>query len=163
MKTQTILTPNLTNMKSIKITLNLIFVVLLTSCGNSSTENVSSVEQTPIVETEIKQKGTLTNFSKEDIARFAISSIMGQPSKTIKVKDENGLYILSYIRKSDSKKFDYKIKIDEDKVLWANLDGRWRDTGYDEKISFEEHDQTIKITQTFSDNSVDVKEFKKGE
>ena len=150
-------------MKSIKITLNLIFFVLLTSCGNSSTEKVSSVEQTPSVETEIKPKVTITNFTKEDIARFAISSIMGQPSKAIKVKEENGLYILSYIRKSDSKKFDYKIKIDEDKILWSNLDGRWRDTEHDEKINFEENAQTIKITQTFSDNSVDVKEFKKGE
>lgn len=151
------------NMKSIKITLNLIFVVLLTSCGNSSNKKVSSIEQTPSVENEIKPKDTLTDFSKEDIARFAISSIMGQPSKTIKVKEENGLYILSYIRKSDSKKFDYKIKIDEDKILWANLDGRWRDTEHDEKINFEENAQTIKITQTFSDNSVDVKEFKKDE
>lgn len=111
----------------------------------------------------LKLKGTLTNFSKGDIVRFAMSSIMGQPSKTIKVKVENGLYILSYIRKSDSKKFDYKIKIDGDKILWANLDGRWRDTEHDEKINFEENAQTIKIKQTFSDNSVDVKEFKKGE
>lgn len=150
-------------MKYLKITISLLFIILLTSCGNSATEKVSNLEQTPIVKTEIKQKGTLINFSKEDVARFAISSIMGQPSKTIKVREENGLYILSYIRKSDSKKFDYKIKIDDDKILWANLDGHWRDTEYDEKISFEENDQTIKITQIFSDNSVDVKEFKKGE
>lgn len=144
-----------------KLILNLIIVVLiLASCGNSSNEKAN---QMPIIETEKNQKGTLINFSKEDIARFAISSIMGQPSKTIKVKNENGLYILSYIRKSDSKKFDYKIKINEDKILWATLDGRWRDSEYDEKIRFEENGQTIKIIQTFSDNSVDVREFKKGE
>ncbi|MCY1533882.1 hypothetical protein D9M68_692330 [compost metagenome] len=153
----------MTKIKFMKITLSLIIAVLLTSCGNSSNEKISSEQQTPIGETEIKQKGTLINFSNEDVARFAISSIIGQPSKTIKVKTENGLYIVSYIRNSDSKKFDYKIKIDEEKILWANLDGRWRDTEYDEKISFEENDQTIKIIQTFSDNSVDIKEFKKGE
>lgn len=149
-------------MKAMKIILNLI-VVVLTSCGNSSNEKVSNEQQTPIVETEIKQRGILTNFSKEDVSRFAISSIMEQPSMTIKVKSENGLYIVSYIRKSDSKKFRYKIRIDGDKILWANLDGRWRNTEYDEKVSFEENGQTLKIIQTFSDNSVDIKEFKRGE
>jgi len=163
MKTQTKLMSNLTNKKFIQITLNLILFILLTNCRNPSTEKKTSAEQPPIVDTEIKQKGSLTIFSKEDIARFAISSIMGQPSKTIKVKDENGLFILYYIRKSDSKKFEYKIKIDQDKILLANLNGRWRDKEYDEKISFEENGQTIKIKQTFSDNSVDIKEFKKGE
>lgn len=150
-------------MKPKKLILNLIIVILLSSCGNTSNEKALNEQKSPIVETNKKDKVSLKNFSNEDVARFAISSIMGQPPKTIKVKNENGSYILSYIRKSDSKKWDYKIKIDEDKITWATLDGRWRDTEYDEKISFEENGQTIKIIQKFSDNSVDIKEFKKGE
>lgn len=152
-------------MKSIKFILHLIVITSFTSCGNSTTTNeqVSSEQQTPIVKAEKPQKDTLTDFSNEDVARFAISSIMGQPSKTIKVKNENGLYVVSYIRKSDSKKFDYKIKIDEEAIVWANLDGRWRDSEYDERISFEESDNKLKIIQTFSDGSVDIKEYKKGE
>lgn len=107
----------------------------MTSCGNPSTTNE---QHTLVVEEEIPKKITLTNFSNEDVARFAISSIMSQPSKTIKVKNDNGLYFVSYVRKSDSKKFDYKIKIDGESIVWASLDGRWRDSEYDEKIDFEE-------------------------
>ena len=152
-------------MKSMKYITLLAIVASLTSCGNSTTtkEQISSEQKTPIIETEKPQKGVLTNFSKEDVARFAISSIMGRPSKSIKVKTENGLYILSYIREFDSQKFEYKIKIDEENIVWANLDGRWRDKEYDEKISFEENNQTLKIKQIYSDNSVGIEEFKKGE
>lgn len=38
---------------------------------------------------------------------------------------------VSYIRKSDSQKFSYKIKFDGNKILWANIDGRWRNSEYD--------------------------------
>jgi len=152
-------------MKSIKLILHLIVIAFLTSCGNPTTTNkqVSSEQQTPVVKAEKSPKSMLTNFSNEDVARFAISSIMGQPSKTIKVKNENGLYVVSYIRKSDSKKFDYKIKIDKETIVWASFDGRWRDSEYDERISFEESDNKLKIIQTFSDGSVDIKEYNKGQ
>lgn len=148
-----------------KFILLLIVLVYSTSCGNSPTTNeqVLSEQQTPIVRPEEKQKAILIDFSNEDVARFAISSIMGQPSKTIKVTNENGVYLASYIRKSDSKKFDYKIRIDGESIVLANLDGRWRDTEYDERIIFEEHDHKLKIIQTFSDGSVDIKEYLKGE
>ena len=78
-------------MKSLTFIILLTIVASLTSCGDSTTTNeqVSSEKQTPIIETEKLQKGILTNFSKEDVARFAISSIMGQPSNSIKVKNEN--------------------------------------------------------------------------
>ena len=152
-------------MKSINIFLLSIIVASLTNCGNSSTttEQVSTDNQTTIAETDKTEKAELKNFSKEDVARFAISSIMGQPSKKIKVRLENGLYYVSYVRKSDSKKFDYNIKINGSTIVWANIDGRWRDGEYDERISFEETDNKLKITQTFSDGSGDTKEFNKGE
>jgi len=151
-------------MKSIKIIFLSTIIAALTSCGGSSstTEQVSIDQQTPIAETS-KPEVQLKNFTKEDVARFAMSSIMGQPSKTIKVRLENELYYVSYVRKSDSQKFKYKIKIDGKTIVWANIDGRWRDGQYDERISFEESDNKLKITQIYSDGSVDTKEFKKGE
>ena len=152
-------------MKPIQIILFSIIIASLTSCGDSSktTEKVSSGQQTPVVETDKPKKVNLTNFSKEDVARYAMSSIMGQPSKKIKVRIENGLHYVSYVRKSDSKNFNYKIKFDGRTIVWANVDGRWRDSEYDERISFEESDNELKIIQTFSDGSVDIKEYKKGE
>jgi hypothetical protein len=163
------------------------FIASLTSCGNSSTseqvaneqqkqvaneqqkqvaneqqKQVANEQQKQVVKTEPKRK-SLTNFTNEDVARFAISSLMGQPSKTVKVQLKNGLYYVSYVRKSDSKKFDYKIKIDGNNIVWANIDGRWRDSEYDERISFEENNNKLKIIQTFSDGSTDIKEFDKGQ
>jgi hypothetical protein len=151
-------------MKSIKTIFLSIIIAALTSCGGSSstTEQVSNDQQKPIAETT-KPEGELKNFTKEDVARFAISSIMGQPSNKIKVRLENELYYVSYVRKSDSQKFNYKIKIDGKTIVWASIDGRWRDEQYDERISFEENENKLTITQIYSDGSVDAKEYKKGE
>jgi hypothetical protein len=152
-------------MKPTKFLLFSFLIASLTNCGDSSTttEQISKDYQTPIAQTDKPEKKELKKFSKEDVARFAISTIMQQPSKTIKVRFQNGLYYISYKKKSDSKKFEYKIKIDDWKIVWANIDGRWRDGEYDEKISFEENDNKLKITQTFSDGSIETKEFKNGE
>ncbi|MCM0666225.1 hypothetical protein [Flavobacterium tyrosinilyticum] len=54
-------------------------------------------------------------------------------------------------------------KIDGNKILWANIDGRWRDSKYDEKITFVEKDNKLEIIQTFDDNSQDIQEYKIGD
>ncbi|MFB9079646.1 hypothetical protein ACFFLS_07140 [Flavobacterium procerum] len=116
--------------------------------------HVSKIEEQQIV---------LRNFTYEDIARYTMATIMGQPSKTIKVRKKDNLYFVSYIRKSDNQKFDYKIKFSGNKIMWANFDGRWRNSKYDEKITFEEKGDKIRIIQTFDDNSTDIQVFKKGD
>jgi hypothetical protein len=55
------------------------------------------------------------------------------------------------------------MKIEGKKIVWANIDGRWRDGQYDERISFEENGNKLIINQIYSDGSVDAKEYKKGE
>ncbi|WP_132053115.1 hypothetical protein [Pseudocnuella soli] len=146
-----------------------LIITFLTSCGDSASttekfrqEQILTDQQTTNAEV-YKPEIELKNFTKEDVARFAISSIMGQPPKEVKVQHENGLYYVSYKRKSDKQKFSYKIKIDGRTIVWANIDGRWRDGRDDERISFEETDNTLKITQGYSDGSGETKEFKKGE
>ncbi|WP_164126968.1 hypothetical protein [Sphingobacterium luzhongxinii] len=153
-------------MNNINLILYVIILSYLTACGNSAQEH-KKVEQESVTTTVVKEetaaKPILINFSFKDVARFTISSIMNQPSKNIKVSEKDGLYILSYIRKSDSQKFDYKIKFEGNNVIWASIDGRWRDASYDERISFEEGIDNLKIIQTFSDGSVDTKEYQKGD
>jgi hypothetical protein len=151
-------------MKSISIILFLFIVGSLTSCGGSSsiTEKAPTNQQNPIAKPD-EPETELKNFSKEDVARFTMSSIMGQPSRKIKVRPESDLYYVSYVRKSDSQEFNYKIKIEGKKIVWANIDGRWRDGQYDERISFEENGNKLIINQIYSDGSVDAKEYKKGE
>lgn len=105
----------------------------------------------------------LKNFSKEDVARFTMSTVMERPSKTMKVKFENELYYVSYIREDDKKKFDYKIKINDKEIVWANIDGRWRDDELDGKIGFKELGDKLKITWRLSNEDSVIKEFNKGD
>jgi len=138
-------------------------IVLLISCKKS--EQIQTIEQEPIQVEAINniEKDTLKNFTYEDVARFTMSSVMGQTANTIKVLKKDDLYFVSYIRKSDKKKFEYKIKFDASDIVWANTDGRWRNSQYDEKISFKEEANQLNIIQTFSDGSQDIQSFKKGE
>ena len=115
------------------------------------------------VETVKVKENILKNFTYEDIARYAIASVMGEPIKIIKATKTKDLYFVSYFRKSDKKKFDYKIKFEGNQILWSNFDGRWRNSEYDEKISFEEDAEKLIIITTFSDMSKDIQEYKKGE
>lgn len=102
-------------------------------------------------------------FTYEDIARYTMASIMGQQPKIITAIKKGNLYYVSYIRKSDRKKFDYKIKFDGNKILWSNIEERWRNSQYDEKINFIEKNNKLSIIQTFSDGSQDIQEYKKGQ
>ena len=141
-------------------------IYLSISCGDSkiiTTSQTLNENDATIAEADTPENKTVKSFSKEDIARFTISAIMSQPSNKIKVEFLNGLYFVSYIRKSDSKKLEYKIQIDEKKVIWGDIDGRWRNGEYDEIIYFEESDNKLKIIQIFSDGSSNIKEFHKGE
>ncbi|CAA9194764.1 hypothetical protein [Flavobacterium collinsii] len=116
-----------------------------------------------IKETNKVEKTTLKTFTYEDIARYTMASIMGQQPKIITAIKKGNLYYVSYIRKSDRKKFEYKIKFDGTKIIWSNIDGRWRNSQYDEKISFSKKNNKLSIIQTFSDGSQDIQYYKKGQ
>jgi hypothetical protein len=148
-------------MKSILYVSLLIFLII--SCKHEEQRETHLGIGTQVQEIKKVEKELLKNFTYEDIARYTMASIMGRPTKTIKVIKKDELYFVSYIRKSDHQKFDYKIKFDRNKILWANLDGRWRNSKYDEKITFVEKENKIHIVQTFDDNSQDIQEFKKGD
>lgn len=140
-----------------------IIVIFMINCNQKKKDIQPSEQALPKIEIETSDHTVLKDFSYEDIARYTMSSVMGQPSKIIKVIKNEDLYYVSYIRKSDNQKFSYKIKFDGNKILWANIDGRWRNSEYDEKISFVEKNNKVSIIQTFSDNSTDIREYKKGD
>lgn len=141
-----------------KTTLSIILVVLLFSCkekqhieeGKSQSNSTETVQQEEI---------TPKNFTYEEIAKYSIATIMNQPPKIISVIKNDDLYLVSYVRKSDSQKFTYKIKFIGNQVMWGNYNGRWRDNQLDEKISFIEEGKKINIIQTFSDGSQSNQEF----
>ncbi len=140
-----------------------VIAIFMINCNQKKNDIQPNEQALPETVIETSDNIVLKNFTYEDIARYAMSSIMGQPSKIIKVIKSEDLYYVSYIRKSDNQKFSYKIKFNGNKILWANIDGRWRNSEYDEKISFVEKNNKVSIIQTFSDNSEDIQEYKKGD
>jgi hypothetical protein len=136
---------------------------LIVSCKQNEQKEIVAEEQNPIQEINKVKENILKIFTYEDVARYTMASVMGQSPKIIKAIKNNELYYVSYIRKSDMQKFEYKIKFDGNQILWANLDGRWRNSQYDEKLSFVENDDKLNIIQTYSDGSEDIQEYKKGE
>ena len=145
------------------IILSLIITILLFSCKQKEENKIVMKEQIQIPKINTTEENNLNTFTYEDVSRYTMASIMGQSPKIITAIKNNNLYFVSYIRKSDNKKFDYKIKFDGNKIIWANTDGRWRDSKYDEKISFRENNQILYINQSFEDGSEDIQEYKKGE
>lgn len=129
------------------------FIFALNSCKKTNHENKSNKQST------VRSTEKQYVFTHEDIARFAISAIMGRSPKTMECKKKNNVYYVSYIRPSDSQKFEYRIKFNGNKIYWASLEGRWRDS-LDENISFIQNGNNIKIIQSFSDGSFINEEYK---
>lgn len=136
-------------MKTDKIFKIIALSILIIGCGQKSNdENVDSMQL------KLNEK-----VAEIEIAKFAIAAIMNQKPEIIDTKEDDGLYYVSYKRPNDGKKFEYKIKIIGKNIVWGNFDGRWRDTAYDEKISFEITYEKLTIVQTFNDGSTNKKDF----
>lgn len=152
-------------MKSI---MSFLIIFLIFSCKHKEQQEIiveeNMVQQsTQITEESEIEEVLLKNFTYEDVARYTISSVMQQSPEIMRTSKKDDLYFITYIRKSDKQKFEYKIKFDDNNILWANIDGRWRNSQYDEKLSFVENGDKLKIIQTYSDGSEDIQEYSKGE
>lgn len=99
--------------------------------------------------------------SKEKVAKFTISELMGQPFETIKIdKSEGNKLSLSYVRENDSKTFNYEVKVVNGKVIWKMKNGRWRNSKYDEKITYFDSNDTLALKITEFDKIERVIKFK---
>lgn len=63
---------------------------------------------------------------------------MGRDPKTIRVTRIDGeILFLSYVRPIDNFIWDYRCKIEGNRVIWASEPGRWRESPKDGKVFFE--------------------------
>ena len=77
-------------------------------------------------------------FEVEAICRTAIASVMGRDPKMMQVTLTTGdVLFLTYVRPIDNFVWNYRCRIECNRVLWANEPGRWRDDPKDEKVLFE--------------------------
>ncbi len=159
---------------------SLLTILLFENCSNgtqqktpvnnvdNSTNNIEPSEENYTEKLEGNEvaetyEETVANieYSDSEISKFAVAAIMNQSPKIINVKKKNDEYYVSYKRPDDGKFFDYKIKIDNNSIMWGAADGRWRDSSYDEKISYKISGEKIIIIQTFTDGSKSEKKYNK--
>ena len=77
-------------------------------------------------------------FTREAICRTAIASITGRDPKIMLVtRTDADTLFLSYVRPIDNFVWDYRCRIEGNRVIWATEPGRWRDGPKDDKVSFE--------------------------
>jgi hypothetical protein len=95
-------------------------------------------------------------FEVEAICRTAIASIMGRDPKMMQVTLTTGdVLFLTYVRAIDNFVWNYRCRIEGNRVLWASEPGRWRDDPKDEKVFFEVIDggKQLRIIEDHGDGS----------
>jgi hypothetical protein len=79
-----------------------------------------------------------TTFEREAICRTAIASIADRDPKAVQVTETVGeVLFLAYLRPIDNFIWNYRCRIEDNRVIWATDPGRWRDDIQDDKIFFE--------------------------
>ena len=95
-------------------------------------------------------------FEVEAICRTAIASVMGRDPKMMQVTLTTGdVLFLTYVRPIDNFVWNYRCRIEGNRVLWASEPGRWRDDRKDEKVFFEVIDdgKQLRIIEDHADGS----------
>lgn len=95
--------------------------------------------------------------TNEQIAKACISSIMNRSHLIITTKQSDGFIKVNY--RIDQKEYWYKVKIENNKVIWGNIDGRWRDHSLDEVMTFKQDGDNLTIIQKFVTSEIE-KTFK---
>ncbi|MDR2274300.1 MAG: hypothetical protein LBF27_25555 [Sphingobacterium sp.] len=95
---------------------------------------------------------------EKEIASFAISMLYNKKPKDIAVELDNGIYHGKYVG-NEGNVISTKIKFNGTNLEWGNSDGRWRDTNYDDKLSYNLGSGMVTINVTYSDGSGTSKNF----
>ncbi len=106
--------------------------------------------------------GASSAFAPETICRTAIGSVMGRDPKVVVVTRIDGeILYLSYVRPIDYFVWDYRCRIEGNRVIWASEPGRWREGPDDDKVFFEviAGGSQLRIIDNHSDGSTTKEEF----
>ena len=99
-------------------------------------------------------------FSEAQVCKAGIGTIMGRDPSSMKTRTtSNGVLKVSYVRPFDRKKFSYKCKIEGNRILWGNSDGRWRTHSADSKVTYRVDGELLQVTDKFSDGSASRNQY----
>lgn len=102
-------------------------------------------------------------YTKEElefIAKCAISAIMCKSVYIMTAETKEEFIEVNYYSSLFEKECFFKVKFEKEKIIWDNLDGRWRDHTADEKISFKSKTDKVIIIQDFKHSKI-KNEYKK--
>ncbi len=105
-------------------------------------------------------------YAPEAICRTAIASIMGRDPRIVQVTRIAGdILFLSYVRPIDNFVWDYRCKIQGNRVIWASEPGRWREDPKDDKVFFEVvgDGKQLRIIDDHGDGSVTKELFERNQ
>jgi len=72
------------------------------------------------------------------ICRTAIAAIMDRDPKLVQTTAApDGVVLLTYVRPIDNFVWAYRCRLQDNRIVWANEPGRWREDALDDKIFFE--------------------------
>jgi hypothetical protein len=103
-------------------------------------------------------------YAPEAICRTAIASIMGRDPKTVQgTRVAGDVLFLSYVRPIDNFVWDYRCKIQGNRVVWASKPGRWREDPKDDKVFFEivGDGSQLRIVEDYGDGSATKETFER--
>lgn len=141
--------------------ISILLLVLFTFGCNQTTKESSTLTKVKIpIEPMIIEKPEPEIFAtNEQIAKAAISALFYQPTNIMSASTDGDIILVSYARPDDGKKFDYKVLIANNNISWGNSVGKWRDSTYDEKLSYSVTRQELIITTTYDDGSKSQERF----
>jgi hypothetical protein len=78
------------------------------------------------------------SFAPRTICRTAIAAITDRDPKLVQTNAApDGVVLLTYVRPIDNFVWAYRCRLRDNRIIWANDPGRWREDALDDKIFFE--------------------------
>jgi hypothetical protein len=130
--------------------------------GRSSLASSLSLVLTVLACAAMPAFGASSSFAPEAICRTAIGSVMGRDPKVVVVTRIDGeILYLSYVRPIDNFVWDYRCRIEGNRVIWASEPGRWREGPKDDVVLFEVigDGNQLRIIENHRDGSARKEEF----
>src|SRR3954462_2402815 len=92
----------------------------------------------PVLLASLQVASAEQTFEAKAICRAALAMITGRDLKLFQAADApDGTIALTYARPFDNFVWAYHCRLEDNRVVWADEPGRWRQDAKDDKISFE--------------------------
>lgn len=91
-------------------------------------------------------------YTHVQICKAALSSVMGVDHTVIQTeKRKHGVIYLQYRIEGENDRYNYKCKLEENRVIWGSEKGRWRTKKGDAVVTFIVSNGNVTITERFTD------------